>query len=113
MIPPFPKSGGKLSASELYKTKIIAKARIHVERFNERLKNYKILQGVIPANLFPLTTQIIFVCSNLVNFGPLYARNKDMNGILWLKNIYLHNWISSNALPKKETEKCQVLKGGS
>lgn len=70
LIPPFAEKGKKLSPGDLLKTKVIAKARIHVERFNERLKRFKILKGTIPGSLFPLMSQLVLVCSNLVNFSP-------------------------------------------
>ena len=41
-IPPFLEHG-KLSKNEIIQTKSIAKCRIHVERSNARLKNFKIL----------------------------------------------------------------------
>lgn len=58
------------SENELNRGKIIAKARIHVERFNERLKNYEILQGIIPHYYAALMDQIVFVLCCLTNFQP-------------------------------------------
>jgi hypothetical protein len=58
----------KLSHEETVQTKIIARARIHVERFNERLKNFEILAKPIPIALFPLLSQIVFVLCCFVNF---------------------------------------------
>ena len=49
-------------------TKIIAKARIHVERYNERIKNFELLSKKIPQTLIPLISQIVFVVCCLVNF---------------------------------------------
>lgn len=37
-----------LSAAEELETHRIAKARIHVERFNERLKQFKLVGGKMP-----------------------------------------------------------------
>jgi hypothetical protein len=80
IIPPFlrtdPKTKErKLSREETVQTKLIARARIHVERFNERLKNFKILASPIPIALFPLLSQIVFVLCCFVNFDePLNKR---------------------------------------
>ena len=49
-------------------TRRIAKARIHVERFNERLKKFKLLSRRIPLSLAPLATQLVVVAACLVNF---------------------------------------------
>ena len=48
-MPPFTK-GNHLSKKETTKTRRIARARIHVERAIRRLKNFKILCGVIHLN---------------------------------------------------------------
>ena len=58
----------KLSAAEELETRHIAKARIHVERFNERLKQFKLVGRKIPLSLAPLATQMVVVASCLVNF---------------------------------------------
>ena len=70
-IPPFllnKASFTKEEASLCYK---IARSRIHVERVNERMKNYSILNH-IPANYRPLSTKIFQLCGCLVNLqAPL------------------------------------------
>ena len=66
--PPFKKSNQALSKEEVAMTKLIAKARIHVERMNERIKNFKLLDSKIPQTLIPLISQIIFVVGCLCNF---------------------------------------------
>ncbi|XP_062611316.1 uncharacterized protein LOC134273159 [Saccostrea cucullata] len=49
----------------------IAKALIHVERANERIKNYEILRH-IPSTYRPISTKIFQLCSCLVNLqAPL------------------------------------------
>ena len=69
LIPPFRQKDRKdFTTEELAKSKILSRARIHVERFNERMKNYRILSGVIPHYLRPLLSQIVFVVGCLVNF---------------------------------------------
>ena len=46
-IPPFRDNSGKLNKEAELQTRRIAKARIHVERFNERLKKFRLIDGVI------------------------------------------------------------------
>lgn len=67
-IPAFLKGRGSLSAAEELETRRIAKARIHVERFNERLKQFKLIGRKIPLSLAPLATQLVVVAACLVNF---------------------------------------------
>ena len=67
-IPSFLKGRGSLSAVETLETRRIAKARIHVERFNERLKQFRIIGRKIPLTLAPLATQMVVVAASLVNF---------------------------------------------
>jgi len=59
----------------------IARSRIHVERANERIKNYNILDH-IPAKYRPLSTKICQVCVCLVNLqSPLHAEIADSYGV--------------------------------
>ena len=68
-IPSFLKGRKSLSAAEELETRRIAKARnIHVERFNERLKQFKLAGRKIPLTLAPLATQMVVVAASLVNF---------------------------------------------
>ena len=67
-IPPFRDQKGKLKKEAALETTRIGKARIHVERFNERLKKYRLVSGIIPLNLAPVMSQCVFVACGLVNF---------------------------------------------
>ena len=67
-IPPFLGSRESFTKEEVIITKRIARARIHVERFNERLKQYRLINGTIPLSLAPIASQLVYVCSCLVNF---------------------------------------------
>ena len=67
-IPPFLGKRDAFTEEEVMLTKRIAKARIHVERFNERLKKFRILYRVIPLNLRPIAFPMVYVASCLVNF---------------------------------------------
>ena len=68
VIPPFLGKKKQFSKEETVQTKLIARARIHIERFNERIKNFKIISGVVPMSVVPLLSQIIFILCCLVNF---------------------------------------------
>ncbi|XP_006819862.1 uncharacterized protein LOC102808184 [Saccoglossus kowalevskii] len=67
-IPPFKGTRAQLTAREVQDTMDIASVRIHVERAIGRIKNYHILDGVIPLTLAKVTNQIFTVCSYLTNF---------------------------------------------
>ena len=67
-IPPFLGKRESFTKEEILLKKRIAKARIHVERFNERLKKFRLLDQTIPLSLKPIISQIVYVASFLVNF---------------------------------------------
>ena len=73
-IPAFLKGRKSLSAAEELETRRIAKARIHVERFNERLKQFKIVGRKMPLSIAPLATQMVVVAGCLVNFQDLLCK---------------------------------------
>ena len=64
-IPPF-LNNGKFSESEIKSTKAIAKCRIHVERANARLKDFRIL-SFIPSYLRCYADTLFQLCAALVN----------------------------------------------
>lgn len=70
-IPPFLRGKSQFTREEAQMCRKIARARIHVERANERIKNYSILSH-ISHNYRPLADKIFQLCSVLVNFqAPL------------------------------------------
>ena len=73
-IPAFLKGRKSLSAAEELETRRIAKARIHVERFNERLKQFKLVGRKMPLSIAPLATQMVVVAGCLVNFQDLLCK---------------------------------------
>ena len=73
-IPSFLKGRKSLSAAEELETRRIAKARIHVERFNERLKQFRLIGRKIPLSLAPLATQMVVVAACLVNFQSILCK---------------------------------------
>ena len=54
--------------------KRIAKARIHVERYNERLKKFRLIGKIIPLSLGPMASQLVYVAACLVNFQPCLSK---------------------------------------
>ena len=73
-IPAFLKGRTKLTPKEELLTRKIARARIHVERFNERLKKFRLISGRIPLNISHIANQAVFVASCLVNFQAPLAK---------------------------------------
>ncbi|PJE78207.1 hypothetical protein CI610_02863 [invertebrate metagenome] len=58
-MPPFVSSSCQMSVQEFFKTQQIAAPRIVVEMKMEQIKNFKILQSVLPINEVHLAEQII------------------------------------------------------
>ncbi|XP_069114314.1 uncharacterized protein [Argopecten irradians] len=72
-IPPFLKDKGQYTPAEVQMCRKIARFRIHVERVNERIKNFEILSH-IPQQFRHISTKVFQVCSMLVNFQePMIA----------------------------------------
>ncbi|ESO87508.1 hypothetical protein LOTGIDRAFT_96811, partial [Lottia gigantea] len=67
IIPPFKKKQVKFSKQGVKRTKGIANARIHVERQMERIKNFRIAQGVIPITMANQASKIWRLCARLTN----------------------------------------------
>lgn len=73
-IPPFRGSSPQFSVDEVFETQEIASLRIHVERSIGRVKNFHILDGIMPLTLQPLSTKIFQVACWLTNFDvPLVS----------------------------------------
>ena len=71
IIPPHLGSQKALSLDEEGETRVISKARIHIERFNERMKAYKFLNGPVSQMKVNILSQAIFVIGCLANFSRL------------------------------------------
>lgn len=69
-IPPFLNGRDRLTAQEEIETKLIAKQRIYIEHAIGRLKQFRLLQRVLPLKMRNIMSEIIFVCACLVNFQP-------------------------------------------
>lgn len=66
-IPPFLGSDAQMSAEDVVRTQQIASLRIHVERAINKIKNFRIWNGVIPLSLFSVFNQMWTVCAFLCN----------------------------------------------
>ena len=69
-MPPFLQSNTQMPASDVFTTRKIARLRVHVERAIRRVKDYRILQGSLPASMWDCFSGIIYVCCMLTNFEP-------------------------------------------
>ena len=70
--PAFLKGKSNLDIIDEQKGKIIAAARVHVERYNQRIKNWKFIGGKeIPQYNFPCISQAVFVICHLANLTPM------------------------------------------
>lgn len=59
--------GSRLSAKGTTHTRRVASLRTHVERNILKLKQFRILSGVIPLLMKPMLDRIVFVCAALTN----------------------------------------------
>ena len=73
-IPPFVR-GGRLSKTEVTKTRKIASLRIHVERAIGCVKH--ILSSVIPLSIAPYADHIWYICCALSLFHPPLIMDVD------------------------------------
>ena len=59
-----------MSRADALKNAEIARARVHVERVIQRLRQYELLAGVIPWPLAPYFNDVLVICGGLTNLGP-------------------------------------------
>ncbi len=69
-MPPMRESDRQLSRKEVEQTRRIAAVRIHIERKMEQIKNFRILQGIIPATEWHNADNIVLICAALTNLEP-------------------------------------------
>ena len=68
---------------DVFKTQGIAQLRIH-ERSIGRVKNFHILEGVIPITKLPLISKIFLVCCWLTNLDlPPVDGKKELTNVSW------------------------------
>ncbi|XP_071079603.1 uncharacterized protein [Haliotis cracherodii] len=70
IIPPKKEKNCKLTEREVESMRKIANLRIHVEKAIERIKHFRILQGVIPLTRSEQVSKIFYVCAALSNLQP-------------------------------------------
>jgi len=73
--PPFLKNKSQLSVEEALLSQQIAKARVHIERSNQKLKVFNILKGRFPISLVHLCEDIFIIICGLVNVCSLILNN--------------------------------------
>ena len=69
-IPSFTKGVKQLSMKNVENSRRLARVRIHVERMMERLKNFKILAGILPLSLVPHIDNIVMISAAVSNLQP-------------------------------------------
>ncbi|KAK3911138.1 putative GTP-binding protein EngB [Frankliniella fusca] len=68
--PPFLSKKQQMSRADALATAEIARARVHVERVIQRLREFKVLKYTIPWRLAGYTEDILFIAAGLTNLGP-------------------------------------------
>lgn len=77
--PPFLKGKKQFTKSEAVVTADIAKARVHIERSNQRIKNFRILSDTLPSHLIPMIDDIFIIICGTVNLSsPILDDSKFM-----------------------------------
>jgi len=74
ILPKRVSSKKQMSRKQVEETRRIASVRIHVERKMEQIKNFRILQGVIPSSEWHHANNIVIICAALTNLEPPLAR---------------------------------------
>lgn len=70
--PPSVSSTKQMTADKFFKTQQIAQTRIVVEMKMEQIKNFKILQTILPLSEAHLADRIILICTAMANlYEPL------------------------------------------
>ena len=62
IIPPFKRKNRQLTPREVTATHDIANVRIHLERQMERIKNFRIVQGIMPITMASQSSKIWKTC---------------------------------------------------
>ena len=70
VMPPFKSRDRQFTRREVEETRRIANLRIHVERAMERVKNFRIIQGVMPITLARKASKTWKLCCGLSNLQP-------------------------------------------
>lgn len=68
--PPFKRGKTQFSVEEAQETKVVAHARIHVERVFGRIKEFRIFQTSLPLDFVDVIDHILTICCAIVNLNP-------------------------------------------
>ena len=74
VLPPFVRSKRQFTRSEVYQGKRVARARIHIERVMGRLKEFRLLNHVLPINMMDICDHIWNVAGAIVNMQPALVK---------------------------------------
>lgn len=75
--PPFLKKRAKFTRAEAVQCAKIARARVHVERTIQRIREYHLLKNKLPWRLVPYFDDVVLIVCALVNLGaPILAADK-------------------------------------
>lgn len=69
-MPPFIASNAQMTQKEFFKTQQIAAPRSVVEMKIEQIKNFKIVQNVLPLTEAHFAEQMIVICTAITNLYP-------------------------------------------
>ena len=67
--PPFLKQKKQFTQAESVQCAKIARARVHVERVIQRVRQYSILENKLHSSILPFIDEIVIIVSGLVNLG--------------------------------------------
>jgi hypothetical protein len=73
-MPSFLRGRPCFSLDETQTGKVIAKARIHIERFNQCFKRFEFVSGIVYQKHVPILSQAVYVCCCFANFLPPLAK---------------------------------------
>lgn len=75
--PPFLRNQKQFNKEDALLSKKIAKARVHIERINQRLKTFKIFCHTFPWSHIHLSSDIMTIIGGLCNISPpIFALDK-------------------------------------
>ena len=75
--PPFMKNREQLTKQEALENREIASARVHIERMNQRIKQFRILNNKFPWHMINYIDDIFIICCGLANLDtPILADDK-------------------------------------
>ena len=94
-IPPFWYCRGQLSANEVISTRRIASLRIHVERAIGQVKQFRILDSVMPICMCSTAGQIFYVCCMLTKFYPPLVNRPFRFTLKNVSHSIIARWLTS------------------